>query len=173
MKKLFALVLCFALMSAMCAAHAEWDVESPAYYGALKQFDAKTISGADFTQDDITAKDVTILNFWAVTCGPCVREMPELAAYEKQLPDNVQLVTVCLDASYYPESAASILEEAGFEGVTLVSGNVDLATMCSRIFATPTTLFLNKEGEAVGRVILGAQVSAYDDVLAQVLEAAE
>ena len=37
------------------------------------------------------AKDVTVINFWALSCGPCIVEMPDLAEFAGALPDNVQL----------------------------------------------------------------------------------
>ena len=65
--------------------------------GTLASFTAGTLDGGTFTQDDIMDKDVTVINFWALSCGPCIVEMPDLAEFAGALPDNVQLVTVCLD----------------------------------------------------------------------------
>ena len=65
--------------------------------GSLASFSARTLEGELFTQEDIAAKDVTVVNFWSLTCGPCIAEMPDLAEFSKALPDNVQVVTVCLD----------------------------------------------------------------------------
>ena len=61
--------------------------------GSLQSFTALTLDGESFTQDDIAAKDITVLNFWALTCPPCIAEMPELASFAGALPDNVQVVT--------------------------------------------------------------------------------
>lgn len=49
--------------------------------GSLRDFTAGTLDGGTFTQEDIAAKDVTIVNFWGLTCGPCIAEMPDLAAF--------------------------------------------------------------------------------------------
>ena len=62
--------------------------------GSLASFTAGTLDGESFTQDNVAAKDITVLNFWALTCPPCIAEMPEIAAFEKALPDNVAMVTV-------------------------------------------------------------------------------
>ena len=113
--------------------------ESP----ALAAFTAETLDGGTYTQDDLAAKDVTVMNFWSLTCGPCIQEMPELAAFAKALPDNVQVVTVCLDGLSDKASAGSILQEAGFEGVTLLSADGDLLALCSEIMYTPTTVFID------------------------------
>ena len=79
-------------------------------------FTADTLDGGTFTQDDIAAKDATVINFWALSCPPCIAELPDLAAYAKTLPENVQFITVCLDAGIdmdavkeasFPRAAAS------------------------------------------------------------------
>lgn len=56
----------------------------------LKSFEAKTLDGNTFTQDDLAKKDVTVMNFWSTMCGPCVEEMPDIARFAKSLPENVR-----------------------------------------------------------------------------------
>lgn len=123
--------------------------------GSLKSFTAATLDGSSFTQDDIFAKDLTIINFWALTCPPCIGEMPDLADFAKKLPDNVQMITMCLDALDDEESTKSILNEAGYEGVTLVSGDGDLLEVCYQLQYTPTTVLVDSEGNLVGDSIIG------------------
>lgn len=123
--------------------------------GSLKAFTASTLDGGSFTQDDIFAKDLTIINFWALSCPPCIGEMPDLADFAKKLPDNVQMITMCLDALYDEESTRSILSEAGFEGVTLVSGEMDLSDVCYQLQYTPTTVLVDSQGNLVGDAIIG------------------
>ena len=48
--------------------------------------------------------------------------MPEIADFEKALPDNVAMLTVCLDGYGNEDSVKEVLENAGFEGVTLITG---------------------------------------------------
>ncbi len=141
---------------------------------ALSSFTAGTLDGGTFTQDALFTKDVTILNFWSTTCGPCVEEMPALAAFAGALPDNVQLLTVCLDGSGNAEDAQRILTEAGYEGLTLVSGDGDFLSLCAAIQYTPTTVFLDSAGVLSEHVIVGGQADlaeAYTAVVNQVLAA--
>ena len=125
--------------------------------GKLASFTADTLDGGTFTQDDIAAKDATVINFWALSCPPCIAELPDLAAYAKTLPENVQFITVCLDAGIDMEHAQELLTEAGFEGVTLVSGDGDLAELCGNLMYTPTTLFADSQGNLVGDAVIGVQ----------------
>lgn len=150
------------------------EAEEDAELGSLSSFTAGTLDGGTFTQDDVAARDVTIVNFWALTCPPCIAEMPELAAYAAALPDNVQLITVCLDAYGNEEYTAQILEKAGYGGVTIISGNGDLAALCGSLMYTPTTVFADSAGSLVGDPIIGGQEDLFESYTAavnQVLDA--
>lgn len=127
-------------------------------FNDLKAFTAKTLDGGTFTQEDIAAKDVTVINFWSLLCGYCVDELPDIAKYSETLPDNVQVITVCLglDGETDMEAAKSILQDAGFTGVTLTEGDGDFAIVCGEVQYTPTTIFVDKDGNTVGDAITSA-----------------
>ena len=125
--------------------------------GSLRSFSAATLDGDTFTQADIAAKDMTVINFWSLMCGPCVAEMPDLAVFAKALPDHVQMITVCLDGTGNEEVAKSILNEAKYEGVTLLSGDGDFKEVSDHIQYTPTTVLVDSQGNLVGDAIIGAQ----------------
>lgn len=131
--------------------------ETDAGLSLLKSFEANCLDGSTFTQDDLAEKDVTVINFWALTCGPCIREMPEIAEFEKSLPDNVQLITVCLDGADAEDIVKDVLEEAGYEGITLLDGDGDFAMTCRAIMYTPTTVLVDSEGTMLGDAIIGGR----------------
>lgn len=141
--------------------------DTAAALGSLSSFTAYTLEQESFTQDDIKAKDVTVVNFWSTTCGPCIVEMPELAGFAKAMPGNVQVITICLDGYGNEEAAAGILQQSGFEGVTLIAGDGDLQALCQNLMYTPTTVFADSEGRLVGGAIIGGQ----KDLSAAFLEA--
>jgi len=132
---------------------------------------ADTLDGGTFTQEDIAAKDVTAINFWGTFCGPCIGEMPDLAAFEKALPDNVQLITICLDAQGNEDTAKALLAQAGFEGVTLISGDNKFNNICRPVTAVPITVFVDSKGKQVGDKILGAQPDLSEQYLKAINEA--
>lgn len=134
----------------------------------MASFTAETLDGGTFTQEDIAAKDVTVLNFWATTCGPCISEMPELAAFAKALPENVQVVTVCFDGRGNEETVSKYLDEAGYTGVTLVGGEGDFLTLCGKVIYTPTAVFLDAEGTLAADPIVGGRADLAADYLAAV-----
>lgn len=123
----------------------------------LKSFQAATLSGETFTEEDLAKKDMTVINFWATSCGPCISEMPDLAKFSRLLPERVQVVTVCLDGSGSEEDVTEILEEVNFDGITLLSGDGDFEALCYAVMYTPTTIFVDSNGNLAGDVIIGGK----------------
>ena len=69
----------------------------------------------------------------------------------------MQVVTVCLDGAWDEEATRTVLSGAGFDGVTLLSGDGDFLALCSSLMYTPTTVFVDSEGTLLGDAIIGAQ----------------
>lgn len=126
-------------------------------FSNLNEFQALALDGSTITQDDFLDKDITVINFWALSCGPCLAEMPDLAALEKALPDNIQLMTVCLDGNGNEEYVEYVLDQTGFEGMTLLAGDGDLLVLCQELQYTPTTVLVDSEGNTVGEAIIGGK----------------
>lgn len=123
----------------------------------LNSFSAETLDGGTWTEERLANADVTVINLWATFCGPCIAEMPEIAAFRETLPENVQLVTCCVDV-YGDENrqeALNILSEAGYQGETLVNPSGDLQTLSDAMMYVPTTIFVDKDGHLLGEAIIG------------------
>ncbi|MDE7016471.1 MAG: TlpA family protein disulfide reductase [Lachnospiraceae bacterium] len=138
----------------------------------LESFTAKTLEEGTFTEDDLAQKDVTVMNFWATFCGPCIVEMPDIAEFAETLPDNVQIVTVCLDGESDLEGVADILDQAGYAGITLLSGDGDFEALCRQVMYTPTTIVVDKDGNMIGDAIIGGQTDlakSYTDAINKAL----
>ena len=115
MKKLLrcaAAALAALLVRARWAAVAEPGDALP----GLNHFTATTLDGESYTEADLAGADLTVVNIWSVTCGPCIQEMPELAAFGQALPENVQLIGVCYDAYLDEDGVKDFLAQLGFEG---------------------------------------------------------
>lgn len=116
----------------------------------FSKIEAVDQNGNAFTYKDFADKDVTVINLWGTFCTPCIQEMPDLDAFAKKLPDNVQLVALCVDSLGAPEDAKKILAKAGFEGIALLDGNDAFQAICNEMLSLPTTVFVDKDGHMIG-----------------------
>ena len=156
-KRLLSIIISAAILAVLlvgCGADSG-NTESEGFPDLLS-FTAQTLDGGEFTARDFADADLTMINIWGTYCGPCLREMPELAQLAKTLPNNVRMITFCIDASDQADTAREILDDAGFEGITLVSGDGDLEKLLQTLQYVPTTVFVDSEGRQVGEAAIGS-----------------
>ena len=140
----------------------------------LHAFTAQTLDGGTFSEKDLTGKDLTVINIWQTTCAPCIEEMPELASLAASLPDNVSLITWCLDGMDAKAAVEEIVKESGFANPTIISGDGDLTELYRALMYTPTTVALDADGNMVGEPLIGSPKDAeeaYKDYINQALKA--
>lgn len=138
---------------------------------SLNNFTANTLDGKEYTADNFSDADVTVINIWSTTCGPCIDEMPDIAEFTKTLPDNVKLITWCLDGDYDASYAKQVLSGSKYEGVTLTSGNGDMEKLNQEIMYTPTTIFVDGKGNIIGEALIGGSESLEKDYTEKINEA--
>lgn len=163
-RKPFTHILLFSMMiMALCGCGSKDTAEEDAglanletIEGDFTAFAADTMSGKTFSTQDLADYDLTVINIWSTTCGYCIDEMEGLEKFYEQLPDNVNFVTICVDAAYDMDLAQSILDKKGATYETLI-GNTSLNdAIMKNIAGTPTTVFVDNKGNIVGDSIVGA-----------------
>ena len=45
----------------------------------------------------VSKKEITIMNFWATWCPPCIKEIPQLLEIKRKYHDNINLIFVTMD----------------------------------------------------------------------------
>ncbi|WP_051569395.1 TlpA family protein disulfide reductase [Alkaliphilus transvaalensis] len=121
----------------------------------MNSFSTKTLSGDDFTQDNLAEYDLTMVNVWTTWCGPCVNEMPDLQKLYEMLPANVNMITICADANEESELAMEIMDELGCTFQTLYPNEQLEQSLLKEVTGYPTTIFFDRNGNIVGDPELG------------------
>lgn len=140
---------------------------------AMPAFTAKDLDGSTVTESIFADKDLTVVNIWGTFCGPCVREMPELGAWAKDMPDNVQLIGLVIDIAGEEDTerhdlAVSIMQNAEADFTQIVA-NQDFADILKDVYGVPTTMFVDQDGNIVGDPIIGADVDGYKQFVEEYL----
>ena len=126
-------------------------------------FEGKDLDGNTVKSSELFAKNaVTVVNFWFTTCNPCVGELGELDALNKELAEKggalIGVNTFTLDGDETAISEAKdVLAKKGatYQNVYFASDG-EAGKFTTNIFAYPTTYVVDRNGNIVGDPIVGA-----------------
>ena len=126
-------------------------------------FEGKDLDGNPVKSDELfSANAVTVVNFWFTTCNPCVGELSELDALNKELAKKggalIGVNTFTLDGDEAAISEAKdVLAKKGvtYQNVYFASDG-EAGKFTTNIFAYPTTYVVDRSGNIVGEPIVGA-----------------
>ena len=142
------------------------DTSTPPDDGSMQKFPAfegKDLDGNTVKSDELfSANAVTVVNFWFTTCNPCVGELSELDALNKELANKggaligINSFTLDGDEKAIAE-AKEVLAKKGatYQNIYFGSGG-DAGKFVENVFAYPTTYVVDRSGNIVGEPIVGA-----------------
>ena len=142
------------------------DTSTPPDDGSMQKFPAfegKDLNGNTVKSDELfSGNAVTVVNFWFTTCNPCVGELAELDALNKELAEKggslIGVNTFTLDGDEAAISEAKdVLAKKGatYQNVYFDSDG-EAGKFTTNIFAYPTTYVVDRSGNIVGEPIVGA-----------------
>ena len=142
------------------------DTSTPPDDGSMQKFPAfegKDLDGNTVKSDELfSGNTVTVVNFWFTTCNPCVGELSELDALNKELAKKggalIGVNTFTLDGDETAISEAKdVLAKKGvtYQNVYFASDG-EAGKFTTNIFAYPTTYVVDRNGNIVGDPIVGA-----------------
>ena len=142
------------------------DMTNPPDDGSMQKFPAfegKDLDGNPVKSDELfSGNAVTVVNFWFTTCNPCVGELAELDALNKELAEKggalIGVNTFTLDGDEAAISEAKdVLAKKGatYQNVYFDSDG-EAGKFTTNIFAYPTTYVVDRSGNIVGEPIVGA-----------------
>lgn len=142
------------------------DTSNPPDDGSMQKFPAfegKDLDGNTVKSNELfSANAVTVVNFWFTTCNPCVGELSELDALNKELAEKggslIGVNTFTLDGDEKAiAEAKDVLAKKGatYQNVYFDSDG-EAGKFTTNIFAYPTTYVVDRNGNIVGEPIVGA-----------------
>ena len=142
------------------------DMTNPPDDGSMQKFPAfegKDLDGNPVKSDELfSANAVTVVNFWFTTCNPCVGELAELDALNKELAEKggaligVNTFTLGGDEAAISEAKDVLAKKGATYQNVYFDSDGEAGKFTANIFAYPTTYVVDRNGNIVGDPIVGA-----------------
>lgn len=124
------------------------------------EFSLNTLTGGTLDQTVFTNNKLVMVNYWATWCGPCVSEIPDLVKISKEYADKGFAIVGVLTSDNDIEGAKQFIDDQGITYPIIVPEDMFL-DYTDGMYAIPTTLFFDSEGNQVGQAIVGSK--SYED----------
>lgn len=128
----------------------------------LSGFKATTITGEKVSSDIFKDYDITMINLWETTCGPCIEEMPDIAKLYKNKPKGSNIISICVgleenkkDVSF----ANKVMRNSDAEFLTLIPDPILKKALTDNVRIFPTTIFVDKNCKTIGTPHFGGHTS--------------
>ena len=139
-------------------------------------FEGKDLDGNTVKSDELfSGNAVTVVNFWFTTCNPCVGELAELDALNKELAEKggalIGVNTFTLDgdkAAIADAKDVLMKKNATYQNVYFDSTG-EAGKFTTNIFAYPTTYVVDRNGNIVGAITEKKQGEALQKLIDQAL----
>ena len=126
-------------------------------------FEGKDLDGNTVNSDDLfSANAVTVVNFWFTACKPCVGELGDLDALNRELAEKggaligINTTTLNGDEASIAEAKEVLAKKgASYQNVYFDASGA-AGAFIQNIFAYPTTYVVDRNGNIVGDPIMGA-----------------
>ena len=126
-------------------------------------FEGKDLDGNEVKSDELfSANAVTVVNFWFTTCSPCVGELGDLDALNKELAEKggaligINAFTLDGDEAAISEAKDVLAKKGATYQNVYFDSDGEAGKFTANIFAYPTTYVIDRNGNIVGEPIVGA-----------------
>lgn len=107
-----------------------------------------TLKGELVNTSDLRGK-VVLVNFWATSCAPCIKEIPALAAtYERLRDRGFETIAVAMDYDP-PARVKDYAEQNRLPFMVALDPRGDIARRFGEIRLVPTTFIIDRHGAII------------------------
>ena len=145
---------------------ADNDMSMPSGNGDMElfpSFEGKDLDGNEIKSDELFSSNaVTVVNFWFTTCSPCVGELSELDALNKELSEKggsligINAFTLDGDEAAISEAKAVLKNKGVSYRNVYFDYDSEAGKFVESVYAYPTTYVVDRSGSIVGEPIVGA-----------------
>lgn len=128
--------------------------------GEALSFSLTTLTGGTLDQTIFSDNKLVMVNYWATWCGPCVGEIPDLVTISKDYANKGFAIVGVLTGDDDTEGAKQFIADQGVN-YPVVLPEEFFGDNAAGIYAIPTTMFFDSEGNQVGETVVGAK--SYED----------
>ncbi len=126
--------------------------------GPAPDFELENVAGGKIKAAELKGK-VSIIDFWATWCEPCIAEIPKFNQLHDQYP-NVQVIGITVMSPH--DDIKPKVQEVGMKYTVLV-GNDDVADGFGGLIGFPTTFVVTKDWQ-IYKKYLGALPNKQDRI---------
>jgi peroxiredoxin len=126
------------------------------------------LSGERFSTADLRGR-VTVVSFWSTTCGPCLKEMPDLVArHERYKARGYETVAVAIPSDS-PRRIRELAQRRSLPYRVVHDADGEATRDFGSVRITPTTFVIDRQGRVLRRFVGKADWAAFDALVEKAL----
>lgn len=118
-------------------------------YNEVPNFRLKNLDNRTVSYNQIKGENLTVIDFWATWCKPCVKSIPEFVKMDGEFEDDqVKFIGISIDGPRNKAKVKPFIKSLGVDYTVLLDSDSSVMARL-RVTAVPTLLIVNSDNEIV------------------------